>query len=70
MVIKTLKSNGIFLILPIVRDPSTSEREHVFSFLSSSVDGESLSDSRIVVGSGVDVGFTLSMLKCFSTLCM
>ena len=29
MVIKTLKSNGIFLILPFVRDPSTSEREHV-----------------------------------------
>ena len=29
MVKKTLKSNGIFLILPIVRDPSTSEREHV-----------------------------------------
>ena len=29
MVIKTLKSNGIFLILPIVRDPSTSERERV-----------------------------------------
>ena len=29
MVIKTLKSNGIFLILPIVRDPSTFEREHV-----------------------------------------
>ena len=29
MVKKTLKSNGIFLILPIVRDPSTSERERV-----------------------------------------
>ena len=29
MVKNPLKSNGIFLILPIVRDPSTSEREHV-----------------------------------------
>ena len=29
MVKKTLKSNRIFLILPIVRDPSTFKREHV-----------------------------------------
>ena len=26
---KAPKSDGIFLILPFVRDPSTSEREHV-----------------------------------------
>ena len=29
---KAPKSDGIFLILPFVRDPSTSEREHVSTF--------------------------------------
>ena len=56
MVKKTLKSNQIFLILPIVRDPSTFELEHVrdisahaFKFsahASCSVSNLSLSEQR------------------------
>ena len=30
---KVLKSNGIFLILPFMRDPSTCERKHVLNLM-------------------------------------
>ena len=54
MILPTTDAYGVFLM----------------SFLSSFVEEESLSDSWIDMGSGVDVGFAFSMLKCFNTFCI